>query len=185
MLNLPSEFVIIGHMFDIWQIDLDWSFDWSLDKINRHYAVLSAEEQQRANRFLQEKHRRQYAISHIALRLILAEYLNENAADLRFTKGEFDKPALIPSQKNNVEFNLSHSYEKALIAVIRGQAVGVDLEFCKRQQDLLELAQRFFSRKECAQISQLGNREDQQQAFYRCWTRKEAFLKAIGRGISY
>lgn len=114
------------------------------------------------------------------LRLTLAGYLDADPASLRFETGEYGKPRLL---SGSLHFNLSHSEDRLLIAVADFPDVGIDIETIKPRGSLDALAERCFSERELAQWRQVA--EDQQIAgFYRLWTKKEAFVKAIGRGLA-
>ena len=111
-------------------------------------------------------------------------YLGVAAGEIHFVSGPHGKPALAPPlAAGGLEFNLSHSHEVALVAVARQRAVGVDVEFVKRQFSFDELARRFFTTKEVAALCELPQTL-QREAFFKCWTSKEAFLKAKGTGLS-
>ncbi len=145
---------------------------------------LSAEEQDRAARFKFERDRRRYVVAHAALRSILASYLNVAPADLQFSAGADGKPCLSPAfAASEVKFNLSHSHELALIAVTRGREIGVDVEHVRDDFAFDEVAERFFTAREVAALRALP-RQLQREAVYKCWTSKEAYLKAKGTGLS-
>ncbi|MBI2534762.1 MAG: 4'-phosphopantetheinyl transferase superfamily protein [Deltaproteobacteria bacterium] len=146
--------------------------------------LLSSAERERAAKFKFEKDRRLYTVTHAALRSILAGYLNVAPGDLEFEIGRRGKPRLAPNfSKDSLEFNLSHSFEVALIAVTREREIGVDVEHIKKEFAFAEVAERYFTTREVSAIRALP--EDlQRRAFYQCWTSKEAFLKAKGVGLS-
>jgi 4'-phosphopantetheinyl transferase len=146
--------------------------------------TLSEDERERAARFKFDKDRRLYIAGHAALGALLAEYLRVSARDIHCVSGAHGKPALAPPyDASGLEFNLSHSHELALVAVARGKAVGVDVEFVKRDFIFDELARRFFSAREVAALFELPE-SLRREAFFKCWTSKEAFLKAKGTGLS-
>ena len=146
--------------------------------------LLSSVEQDRASKFRFETDRRRYTISHAALRSILSNYVNDSARALQFAEGPYGKPKLAPNHAmERVEFNLSHSHELALIAVAQGREIGVDVEWVREAFAFDEVAQRFFTTKEVAALHALPFHL-QREAFYKCWTSKEAFLKAKGTGLS-
>ncbi len=146
--------------------------------------LLSLNEQERAARFKFEDDRRRYIVAHAALRLLLSQYANVFASDLNFFTSANGKPFLVVAPAAaNIQFNLSHSHEVALIAVTQGREVGVDVERVKEDFAFGEVAQRFFSAREVAALNALPS-ELQRKTFYRCWTSKEAFLKAKGTGLS-
>ena len=145
--------------------------------------VLSAEERERAAKFKFDKDRRLYVASHAGLRLVLAGYSLIDAKQIQFTLGAAGKPQLAQAAATGWQFNLSHSHEVALVAVAQRKAVGVDVEFVKRDFAFAEIARRFFTAKEVTAL--LGLPEAlRRQAFYKCWSSKEAFLKAKGTGLS-
>jgi 4'-phosphopantetheinyl transferase len=149
-------------------------------------ALLSAEEQARAVRFAFERDRQRFMLSHGLLRLVLARYVGEAAAQLQFETGAHGKPAVRrrSSSSQPIEFSLSHSGQYALVAVANGRAVGVDIEVCRPDVDALQLARRFFAPGESHRIAQ-AHGEEQPRMFYHYWTGKEAYLKGRGVGLSF
>ena len=146
--------------------------------------LLSLAERDRAARFKFATDRRRYLVAHAALRSILSVYLKIPAQELQFIAGPNGKPKLASIRADNkFEFNLSHSHEVALVAVSQGREIGVDVEWVKEQLAFDEIAQRFFTSREVAALKALPS-EHQRRTFYRCWSSKEAFLKAKGTGLS-
>jgi 4'-phosphopantetheinyl transferase len=146
--------------------------------------VLSDDESQRARRFVFDRHRRRWVAARVALRTILAECLGESPGSLTFTYGAHGKPELGQRwQSAGLQFNLAHSGDWALIAVGWERRVGIDLEEMREEVVESGIAERYFSPREAAQLRSLP-RDLQQIGFFRCWTRKEAYLKALGCGIS-
>ena len=114
----------------------------------------------------------------------MSNYVNSAARELQFDSGPYNKPKLAPIHaKKKFEFNLSHSHERVLIAVTRGREIGVDVERVREDFAFDEVAQRFFTPREVAALHALPLHL-QREAFYKCWTSKEAFLKAKGTGLS-
>lgn len=145
---------------------------------------LSPAEQARAAGFKFARDHRRFVIAHAGLREILAGYANADPAHLEFDQGANGKPRFAsPFDRSGIAFNLSHSHETALIAVNRRDEIGVDIEFIKADFAILEIANHFFSKREVAALRALPPAL-QQRAFYKCWTSKEAFLKAKGTGLS-
>jgi 4'-phosphopantetheinyl transferase len=140
--------------------------------------LLSQAELSRADRFHFSKDRQAHIAAHASLRLILASYLNRNPLEIVFTEGLNGKPA-VPG----IQFNLSHSAGLAIVAVTRDRELGVDVEHVDSERADLRVAQRFFSPSEFSVLQALPT-EHQAEAFFNCWTRKEAYLKAIGLGLS-
>ena len=152
--------------------------------INGLKNVLSPQECFRAEKFKFQKDRVPYIIAHAALRRILAGYLELDPSQLEFREGPFGKPELVSNaQGEPLNFNLSHSHETALVAVTVRREVGVDIEYIKREFEWQEVAERFFAPGEIARLRVLPQ-EQQQRAFFSCWTRKEAYIKAKGGGLS-
>lgn len=141
---------------------------------------LSAGERARARRFRAEADRHRFAASHAALRVILAGYLGCDPLALNFDLGPRGKPGLPGS---GIEFNLSHSGDLAVVAVTRGRRVGVDVERLRPTFERDGIVARFFSPSERAEFAALpdGLHLD---AFFRVWTCKEAYIKAIGTGLA-
>lgn len=142
--------------------------------------VLSADELERAARFHFEKDRMHFIAARGWLRTVLAQYLETSPADLRFDYGAHGKPSL--SEATGLRFNLSHSNDMALLAIARKRELGVDVEFIKESTAGPEIAERFFSAGEIAQLRSLP-REQWRAAFFAGWTRKEAYIKATGAGL--
>jgi 4'-phosphopantetheinyl transferase len=146
-------------------------------------ARLSPDEQERADKFKFERDRRRYLVAHTALRDILARYTRADPASLQFITGAHGKPKLAPPLADSIDFNLSHSHDRALVAVNDRREIGVDIEFVKTDFEFFEIAKHFFTEREVAALATLPE-SLQRQAFYKCWTSKEAFLKAKGSGLS-
>jgi len=142
-------------------------------------AVLSAEELALAKRLVRPMDQEKSIFARTVLRRVLSHYLSISPEQIEFAIGEHGKPFV---QDSDVQFNLSHSGDCVLIGVTQNQPIGVDVECVGPKQDYLALAKRFFSKAEFAAIQ---SSEKSVEAFYRCWTRKEAFLKAIGLGLSF
>jgi 4'-phosphopantetheinyl transferase len=145
---------------------------------------LSPAERDRAARFKFARDRKRYLIAHGALRSILAMYLGVDPAAIDFDSGPAGKPKLARSfASDELEFNLSHSGDIALIAVTRGEEIGIDVERIREDYEFKPIAQRFFTANEVATLQDLPV-DLQREAFYKCWTSKEALLKAKGTGLS-
>ena len=161
-------------VIDIWRFDLEvQESDW---------AILSRDEAQTAKRIVVVEKRYRKASARAHLRRILARYVGTHPRDVRFVYGEHGKPML--AEQTEPGFNLSHSESKGLAAVSRGARVGVDIEFAREGRAFTDIADRFFSQAESAELRALPP-EARPTAFYRAWTRKEAYLKAWGTGLSF
>jgi len=161
----------------VWRIALDQQ-DESLERFRR---MLEPDELNRASRFHFEKHRRHFIVARGFLRSVVARYLETQPEALRFSYGAYGKPTL--ASEHVLRFNLSHSHEVALLAVALEAELGVDVEHIRADFASDEIARRFFSRAEVEAFNALP-KEEQVAAFFRCWTRKEAYIKAIGKGMS-
>ncbi len=153
--------------------------------VNELRCALSPDELERASRFHFERHCRSYIVARGALRRILGQYLSAHPQALRFCQGQFGKPSLAAEwSAADIRFNVSHSEDVALVAVARSVEVGVDVERCRPLRDAESLVRSCFSPAEYACFQQLSEPE-KQRALYLGWTRKEAFLKATGLGLSF
>lgn len=165
----------------VWRIALAQP-ETTLQKLR---ALLSADEQQRATQFKFEKLQKRFVVARGALRNILSRYTGLAAAEIVFEYEAHGKPKLaVADNRDNLSFNLSHSENLALCAVSRDCAVGVDVELVRRLDDAERIARRFFSARESEIFCALPE-EQQPSAFFNCWTRKEAFIKALGEGLSH
>ncbi|HSS21520.1 MAG TPA: 4'-phosphopantetheinyl transferase superfamily protein [Pyrinomonadaceae bacterium] len=146
-------------------------------------SLLAEDELARADRFHFDKDRNHFIVARGLLRRLLTSYLGSNAAELKFEYGRMGKPSLTAEQSDWLTFNLAHSNGFALYAVTRQRAVGVDLEFMRDDVAEEQLAERFFSPGEARRLRSLPV-ELRRQGFFNCWTRKEAYIKARGEGLS-
>ena len=154
------------------------------DQVRRSRAFLPPDEAERADRFYFEKHRLRFTIAHAALRVILSAYLNIAPLEVAFSYGPQGKPALSPDlEQSGIRFNLSHSEDYALLAVTRKFCLGVDIEYIKEDFGTEEIATRFFSPHEVKTLTAVSS-GGKARAFFHCWTRKEAYIKAVGGGLS-
>ena len=164
----------------LWAVSLDPGTA-AVEKLGRS---LSPEEWERANRFRFDRHRRQYVVGRGALRTLLASYLDTDPRQVSFTYGPRGKPFLgAPQDQSGLFFNLSNSDELALVGFVRNREVGVDVEYLKPMPDCEQISERFFSASERDVLRALPS-EIKEEAFFNCWTRKEAYLKAVGEGLA-
>jgi 4'-phosphopantetheinyl transferase len=143
---------------------------------------LSLDERERAARFVFPRDRNRFVAGRAFLRLLLAQYLATDPASLRFRYGPHGKPALA-DDRSGVAFNLAHSNSLAVCALARGGELGVDVERVRPIPDADGVARSFFSPRESAELASVPEPE-RHRAFFDGWTRKEAFLKALGDGLA-
>ncbi|MDB6035451.1 MAG: phosphopantetheine-protein transferase [Verrucomicrobiales bacterium] len=145
-------------------------------------SYLSADEKERAARFRFEEHRKHYAASRGLLRKLLAGYLNTKPENFAFSYNRYGKP-LLDHLYPELSFNVSHSYGWALFGFTMGTELGVDIEKERPDFATMEIAERFFAPDEVDVLRSLPA-DLRASAFFHCWTRKEAFIKAHGMGLS-
>jgi 4'-phosphopantetheinyl transferase len=147
--------------------------------------LLSPDELERAGRFRFDADCDDFIVSRGTLRTLLGAYLDLPPQELRFTYSQYGRPILmVGSAANGLDFNVSHSGGMMLLAFARGRRIGIDVERVRRDFATTEIAERFFSLAERAALRQLSQ-EQRHEAFFLCWTRKEAFIKALGEGLSH
>lgn len=160
----------------VWRAELDRP-PHDVDGLFRH---LSSDETERAGRFRLAQHRDRYVVGRGVLRTLLGRYLNTRPGALRFTYNARGKPKLAGA---DLQFNVTHSGGIALFAVTRAAPVGIDVERVRPNVTDDRIAERFFAPEEVDALRALDP-SDRHEAFFRCWTRKEAFVKACGEGLS-
>ena len=163
----------------IWQVNLHIS----LDSAARFTATLAPDERARAARFRFPEHRERFIAAHGALRDILSRYLNLPADQLAFSITQHGKPTLADPDHAWLQFNLSHSGDLALIALTRDRPIGIDVEQMIPPDNYPRLVEQFFSANENAAFRALPESK-RAAAFFAGWTRKEAYVKALGTGVS-
>jgi 4'-phosphopantetheinyl transferase len=173
MRNLPCS----THV-DLWLFSIDPShYD-----LKNFIPILSIEEQEKAKKFHFPIDQKKYVISHGIMRQLIGSYIPCHPRDIRCHLNAFGKPELV-TPSSTLHFNLSHSEQLGALAIATCP-VGADIEQIKRLDDYVSLTRHFLSTKERDYFGQLPYSQ-QQLAFYRAWTRKEAYIKAIGMGLSY
>jgi 4'-phosphopantetheinyl transferase len=180
MSDRSARWALAADEVHVWQVSLDRP-DSSVRRLAR---LLSPDEGARAKRFVIDRVRRRFVVCRGVLRLILGRYTGAAPGQLRFTYGAHGKPALAPGPGGEVCFNVSHSDGLALYAVARGREIGVDVERLRPLPGAERIAERFFSIPEQAALQALPA-ERKLEAFYTCWTRKEAYIKARGDGLGH
>jgi 4'-phosphopantetheinyl transferase len=175
----------------VWRVRLDTSGGLSAARMAARTAelrgMLSVEEQRKADAFRTAEHRREYILAHAALRSVLGHFLKISPVLLDITARAGTKPVLSPARNlarswPDLRFNLSHTRGAALIGVTQGRELGVDIEWQRPMDDLEAMARSVMSEEELElwKALEAGARF---RAFYRVWTRKESYLKAIGLGL--
>ncbi len=160
----------------VWLFSLKIAPD-ELKNLERH---LNQEDMDRANRFKFAIHRHKFIAAHGKLNFILGNYLKQQPSRIRFIKNEYGKPFV---RDNPLFFNLSHSGELGILAVSKRFEVGVDIEYIRPEFAELKIAKRFFSENEVNELMALPA-EQQKPGFFNCWSRKEAYIKGQGKGLS-
>lgn len=164
----------------VWRVGIDW-FPEQIVELEQ---ALSRDELERADRFHFAVDRMRYVVGRGVLRQLLARGLSTRPEALRFDYSGFGKPGMATGvARSQLQFNLSHSGDIVLIGLTVGRALGIDVERMRTDLAVEKIAQRFFSPRERAALATLepGRQAD---GFFTCWTRKEAYIKAHGEGLS-
>jgi 4'-phosphopantetheinyl transferase len=163
----------------VWRIDLERP----AAAVDRWAALLAPDEAARAARFRFARHRRRFTVARGVVRELVGRYLGSPPEEVAFAYGANGKPHLAPPAGARLALNVTHSAELAVVAFSAAVELGVDVERRRAMPRALEIAARFFSPAERRALAALppAARDD---AFFRCWTRKEAYLKAVGDGLT-
>lgn len=179
-LPVPETLTLSHEEVHVWRASLDVAARHTQDL----RCTLTIDELSRAERFVYAQDRERFIVARGLLRAVLGRYLNVAPEQLRFRHGASGKPALAAeSGGHGIHFNLSDSHGLVLYAVALNREVGVDVEHVHPIPEAAELVARFFSFSERAEFRALAP-DDQLGAFFRCWTRKEAYIKAKGQGFA-
>jgi 4'-phosphopantetheinyl transferase len=155
-----------------------------VDRVRGLEQMLSHDEIARAERFHFERDRRRFVVGRGLLRAILGRYMGIESERLRFRYGEYGKPYLAEEYGGKaLQFNVAHSQDMALYAIARDREVGVDIEYIRPFPNLMQIAEQFFSARENIALQAVPEHL-KDEAFFTCWTRKEAYIKARGDGLS-
>lgn len=183
MLSLDTpDYILSSEACDVWLCQMSRL----KAQENDFFALLSDEEKARAERFKFAVHRSRFIASHGFIRKVLGRYLKIEAAVIEYGKGEQGKPYLADmsaAKHNKVQFNLSHTEDIALLAISPEAAVGIDIECSERKTDWQGIVKRFFTEAEQKELFALPDSQ-QKAAFFELWTRKEAYMKVLGTGLS-
>lgn len=153
-----------------------------LENLTTYWSCLNDAEREKASKFRFVKDFNCSVIARGVLRILLAKYLDKNPQEIKLDFGEFGKPIL--KEITGLEFNISHSSNAIVLAFTQNNKIGIDVEFTKREIEVETIAKQFFSKKEITTLAAVDYNY-KQQGFYNCWTRKEAFIKALGDGLSF
>jgi 4'-phosphopantetheinyl transferase len=165
----------------VWQLHAAAATDPRL--LRKFVALLCPEERERHDRYAHARTRQEFLLARGLARTVLASYTGNAASRLRFTADAFGKPVLM-QPADELHFNLSHSHGVIVCAAALGRQVGIDVEDGSRCMEYLDLAERYFAPAEVAHLRGMTVAE-QQAGFFAIWTLKEAFVKAIGHGLSF
>ena len=178
---LPSDLALGEGEVHLWRVQLDLP-PTVVDDIEN---VLSEAEREKAARYYIEADRARFTASKVCQRTVLGAYLGIAPGSVTFRVNSYGKPSLSGEHRDeSLQFNLSHTRGLGLFAVARGSEIGVDIEEIRSREMDLGIAHRFFSQQEVKSLERLSAAE-QKIAFYVCWTRKEAYIKARGQGLSF
>jgi 4'-phosphopantetheinyl transferase len=175
----PNDCALLESETHVWAADLD-----EISFVREFGPVLSPDESERSARFHFQRDRANFIAARGLLRTILSHYTKTPAADLRFNYSANGKPSLASSaQFQNLNFNLSHSDGLAVYAFARNRELGIDVESLRPFSDMEGIAARCFSKKDQTDLRAL-QKPQQEERFFRYWTRTEAILKCSGEGFS-
>ena len=173
----PAALALAGDEAHVWRVGVRSAYAHKDDL----WRVLARDERQKANDLLFEGDRERFVVSRGVLRVLLGRYLCVQPGSLVFGYNPHGKPFLVGAA--GVRFSLSHSHGLVLLAFVRDRDIGVDVELLREDLGLDEIAARHFSTREVATLRSLPD-SLRKEAFFACWTRKEAFAKAKGRGLT-
>jgi 4'-phosphopantetheinyl transferase len=177
--SLPGSFQLASGEVHTWCASLEVP----PETCARLYATLTADERTRSARFQFERDQRDFIVAHGVLRDLLGRYLQTQPGRVRFVYNAFGKPDVSPEFGNRLRFNLSHSASLALIAIASASNVGVDVEYIRARSGYTDIARYFFSAAEVDYLMALPSHQ-YAEAFFSCWTKKEAYVKACGEGLA-
>ena len=176
----PRDLMLADNEVHVWRAQLELP----LSRVEELRGILTDDELDSANRFSFEIDRQRFIAARGTLRSILSRYITIDPRHLRFYYNQYGKPFLAPEFSSYLlNFNLSHAGSMALYAITRNMEIGVDVERVRADFEYEEIAERFFSANEVAILRTIPT-EKKLEAFYNCWTRKEAYIKAHGKGLS-
>ena len=149
------------------------------------YDYLSEDEKERADKLKVKQKRKQFIVSRSVLRKLISNCIDKNYDEIKFYYAEHDKPFIKEKHNNKtIKFNISHSEDYILIALTLENRVGIDIEKINKKIDAESLSKRFFSQNEYEYLKSIEINK-KLDAFYTIWTKKEAFIKATGKGVAF
>lgn len=178
MLSLIKVKPLLANQAHVWQVN----FSKQSDNISFFLNLLSDNEKEKASKFRFKKDQNQFIISRGVLRVLSASYLNTNAKEIEFKYGEYGKPEF--DFNCDLKFNISHSGDVGVLGFVLNFDIGVDVEKIKDDFDVLDIVSNYFSQLEIETLKKLP-KEKHTEYFYRCWTRKESFIKAKSLGLTF
>ena len=177
-LNPPDKLTLSDKEAHIWRADLNLG-----DSLQSSFLkLLSPDEKNRAGKFRFARDSRNFIVARGILRSLIGNYLEINPAEISFQYSRFGKPSI--GDNSSIQFNISHAQNTALFAFTKKLNVGVDVEFVNPHIEVEDIATKFFSANEILNLLALP-KSQQTLGFFNCWTRKEAFIKAVGEGLSF
>jgi 4'-phosphopantetheinyl transferase len=176
----PIDLALTSDEVHVWQASLEQP----AERVRQLSGVLAEDERRRADHLHRERDRRRFIAGRGILRAILGRYLATEPCQVVLSYGPQGKPFLMQRDRDDdLRFNVAHSQDLALYAFALGRGIGVDLERIHPMSDADQLAASFFSLGENSAYQSLPS-DEREEAFFRCWTRKEAYLKALGEGLT-
>ena len=177
----PADYRIERHYVHIWRCQFQSALVYNRD----FTASLSTNEIEKACRYIRAKDRDRYIFAHGVLRSILGFYISCSPAELIFEVNPYGKPFLARKcDSSDIQFNMSHSENMTLLAVTRGARIGIDVEYMRSVPDARQIVDRYFSSDERRFLHSFSP-VDFERGFFYCWSSKEAFLKGLGKGLTY
>lgn len=158
-----------------------WYVDVGNELNENYYNLLNRDERIKSEKYRFSQDQNMFITARAVLRILSGHYLKKDPIDIVFNYGPYGKPYF--QDENSLMFNISHSGSKAILGFGKVAAIGVDIENIKDNFDVLDIAGKFFSQSEIKSLAETSQ-EEQNRAFFRCWTRKESFIKAKGDGLS-
>lgn len=171
---------LTGDEVQVWRLSLDEESASDKDDLK----LLSQEETERASRLRVGQIRQQFLVGRNWVRRLLGHAMGISPTAVPITVGAYGKPELPADDESRIHFNVAHSRNTVLVALSRLGPVGIDLEYLDRATDVMEVARHSLTDEEISILSAIDDAQSRVHAFFRCWTRKEAVVKADGRGLS-